>query len=217
MLRAIVRHARQHSVAYVALTCALLAMGGAAYAAIQLPPGSVGERQLKNHVIDPVKWDTNYVTGFVRRWATINANGGIASTSPGGQSTRTATGNVVVTWGDAFAGWCAPVATVIGGSATRPSAPQASAKARAAADTTGPTGPAGPTGPTGPAGPTGPSAPLTSGAYADAKIFPRSGQSTLVGVATYNSQGQPANVPVSVAIICGPGAGSGQSFPTNLP
>jgi hypothetical protein len=215
MLRAIVRHARHHSIAYVALTCALLALGGAAYAAIRLPPGSVGERQLQNHVIDPVKWDTNYVTGFVRRWATINANGGIASTSPGGQSTRTATGNVVVTWGDAFAGWCAPEATVIGGSATRPS--PGTAKARAAADTTGPTGPAGPTGPTGPAGPPGPSAPLTSGAYANAKIFPRSGQSTLVGVATYNSQGQPANVPVSVAIICGPGAGSGQSFPTNLP
>ena len=214
MLRAIVQHARQHSIAYVALTCALLAMGGAAYAAIQLPPGSVGERQLKNHVIDPVKWDTNYVTGFVRRWATINTNGGIASTSPGGQSTRTATGNVVVTWGDAFAGWCAPVATVIGGSATRPAARRAVAKAAAATGPTGPTGPAGPTGPTGPAGP---SAPLTSGAYATAKIFPRSGQSTLVAVATYNSQGQPANVPVSVAIICGPGAGSGQSFPTNLP
>jgi hypothetical protein len=90
-------------------------------------------------------------------------------------------------------------------------------RAAAAAGSTGPTGPAGPTGPTGPAGPTGPSAPLTSGAYADAKIFPRSGQSTLIGVATYNSQGQPANVPVSVAVACGPGAGSGQSFPTNLP
>jgi hypothetical protein len=199
MLRKVVLHARQHVIAYLALSCALLALGGAAYAAVQLPPGSVGERQLKNHVIDPVKWDTNYVTGFVRRWATIGANGAILSTSPGGQSTSTGTGNVVVTWGDAFAGWCAPVATVIGGSATRP-----------------PTGISGPTGPTGPSGPTGPTSP-GSGAYADAKIFPRSGQSTLVAVATYNSQGQPASAPVSVAVMCGPGGGSGQSFPTNLP
>jgi hypothetical protein len=46
---------------------------------------------------------------------------------------------------------------------------------------------------------------------------PRSGQSTLVAVATYNSFGQPAPEPVSIAVVCGPGAGSGQSFPTNLP
>ena len=55
----------------MALTCSVLALGGTAYAALQIPNGSVGERQLKNHVIDPVKWDTAYVTGFVRRWATV--------------------------------------------------------------------------------------------------------------------------------------------------
>lgn len=202
MLRNVVLHARQHVIAYLALSCSMLALGGAAYAAVQLPPGSVGERQLQNHVIDPVKWDTNYVTGFVRRWATIGANGAILSTSPGGQSTSTGAGNVVVTWGDAFGGWCAPVATVIGGSSTRPP--------------TGVSGPTGPTGPTGPSGPTGPTSPGT-GAYADAKVFPRNGLSTLVAVATYNSEGKPTAEPVSVAVVCGPGAGSGQSFPTNLP
>jgi hypothetical protein len=192
MARTLVLHARRHVIAYLALACALLSLGGAAYAQFRIPPGSVGERQLQNHVIDPVKWDTNYVTGFVRRWATIGSNGSLMSTSPGGQSESIGTGSYVVTWGDAFGGWCAPIATVIGGSATR--------------TTTG-------TGATGPTGPTGPS----SGAYADAKIVPRSGQSTLVAVATYNSQGQPAPEPVSVGVVCGPGAGSGQSFPTNLP
>jgi hypothetical protein len=199
MLRNVVLHARQHVIAYLALTCSLLALGGAAYASIRLPPGSVGERQIKNHVIDPVKWDTNYVTGFVRRWATIGPTGSLLSTSPGGQSTSNGTGSYVVTWGDAFAGWCAPVATVIGGSATRP-----------------PTGITGPTGPSGPSGPTGPTT-AGSGAYANAKVVTRSGQSTLVAVATYNSQGQPTPEPVSVVVACGPGAGSGQSFPTNLP
>jgi hypothetical protein len=45
----------------------------------------------------------------------------------------------------------------------------------------------------------------------------RSGESTLVAVATYNAQGQPAAEPASVAVVCGPGAGSGKQVPTNLP
>ena len=193
MLRALIQHARHHVIAYLALACALLALGGAAYASYKLPAGSVGEPQIQNHVIDPVKWDTNYVTGFIRRWATISSTGSLLSSSPGGQSTSNGTGSYVVTWGDAFGGWCAPIATVIGGSAAAPTS----------------TGTTGPTGPTGPSG--------SSGGYADAKIVTRSGESTLVAVATYNALGQPAPEPVSIAVACGPGAGSGQSFPTNLP
>ena len=196
MIRVIVAHARHHVIAYLALGCSMLALGGAAYAQTQIPPGAVGERQLQNHVIDPVKWDTNYVTGFVRRWATISSTGALMSTSPGGQSTSNGTGSYVVTWGDAFGGWCAPLATVIGGSAAAPSTS---------------------TGTTGPTGATGPSGTPSSGAYADARVVARSGESTLVAVATYNSQGQPAPEPVSVGVLCGPGAGSGQSYPTNLP
>src|SRR2546423_366854 len=108
MASRIVQHLRRHVIAYLALACGLLALGGAAYAAVQIPPGSVGERQIQNRVIDPVKWDPVYTTGFVRHWAVISATGSILSTSPGGQSTSTGAGNDVVTWGDAFAGWCAP-------------------------------------------------------------------------------------------------------------
>ena len=201
MANGLIQHARRHVIAYMALACALLSLGGAAYASFRIPNGSVGEVQLKNHVIDPVKWDTAYVTGFVRRWATISSTGSLMSTAPGGQSESIGTGNYVVTWGDAFGGWCAPVATVIGGTATRSS-------------TTGTgTGTTGATGATGATGPTGP----TNGAFATAKVIPRSGLSTLVAVSTYNSQGQPAPEPVSVGVLCGPGAGSGQTFPTNLP
>jgi hypothetical protein len=195
MARNLVEHVRRHAIAYLALACGLLSMGGAAYASFRIPNGSVGERQLKNHVIDPVKWDQAYVTGFVRRWATIGPSGAILSTAPHGQSERLGPGQYVVTWGDAFGGWCAPLATVIGGSATRPKT-----------GTTGPTGPTGTTGPTG-----------SSGAYADARVVTRSGESTLVAIATYNATGQPADEPVSVGIVCGPGAGSGQQFPTALP
>jgi hypothetical protein len=212
MIRVLVQHARRHVIAYIALACSMLSLAGAAYAGLQIPAGAVGERQLQNKVIDPVKWDLNYTTGFVRRWATISASGSILSTSPGGQSKATGTGNVVVTWGDAFAGWCAPIATVKGGSATATppttttstttttptSTTQSSASTSISTSTTTTQTPSG-------------------GAYADASIVPRSGLSTLVAVATYNSLGQPAAEPFSIAVVCGPGAGSGQSFPTNLP
>jgi hypothetical protein len=195
MTRSLIGHIRRHVIAYLALTISLLSMGGAAYASLQIPNGSVGEKQLKNRVIDPVKWDPNFTTGFVRRWATVNSSGAIMSTSPGGQSKSIGTGSAVVTWGDAFAGWCAPVATVLGGSAT----PSTTTTTTTTSTTTSTT-------------PT-----PTAGAYADASIVTRSGQSTLVAIATYNSLGQPANEPFSIAVVCGPGAGSGQSFPTNLP
>ena len=142
----------------------------------------------------------------VRRWATVNASGAIASTSPGGQSKAIGTGDYVVSWGDAFAAWCAPVATVKGGSATPTTT----------TTTTTPT-----TTTTTPTTTTGTTTTTTQtpvpGGYADASIVQRSGQSTLVAVATFNTQGQPTNEPFSLAVVCGPGAGSGQTFPTNLP
>ncbi|MGA2924738.1 MAG: hypothetical protein ABSG43_01900 [Solirubrobacteraceae bacterium] len=210
MITSLVHHARRHVIAYLALTCSLLALAGAASAAFRLPFGSVGERQLRNYVIDPVKWDPNYVTGFVRRWATISATGAIMSTSPGGQSASTGTGKAVVTWGDAFAGWCAPEATVLAGppttttttTSTTPTTTSTTSTSTTSSTTTSTTS----------------SAPTPTGAqYADAAIVPRSGESTLVEVETYNSLGQLAAEPVSLTVTCGPGAGSGQSFPTNLP
>ncbi len=211
MTKHLVHHVRRHTISYLALTCSLLALGGAASAALQIPFGSVGERQLRNYAIDPVKWDPNYVTGFVRRWATISASGSILSASPGGQSKSIGTGDYVVTWGDAFAGWCAPIATVLGGSAvpllTNTTTANSSTTTTSSTSTTTTTSTTSSSSPPTP----------TKGAYADASIVTRSGQSTLVAVATYNSLGQPAAEPVSLAIACGPGAGSGQSFPTNLP
>ena len=211
MIRILVQHARRHVIAYLALACSMLALAGAAYAGLQIPAGAVGERQLQNKVIDPVKWDPTYATGFVRRWATISASGSILSTSPGGQSKATGTGNVVVTWGDAFAGWCAPIATVKGGSAT------VTPPTTTTSTTTTPTTTTQSSSSTSISTSTTTTQTPSGGAYADASIVPRSGLSTLVAVATYNSLGQPAAEPFALAVVCGPGAGSGQSFPTNLP
>ncbi|HEY2657716.1 MAG TPA: hypothetical protein VGI55_18170 [Solirubrobacteraceae bacterium] len=203
MIRALVDHARRQVIAYCALGCSVLALGGTAYAQFLIPNGSVGERQLRNYAIDPVKWDPAYVTGFVRRWATVNAAGALLSTSRGGQSKAIGTGSYAVTWSDAFAGWCAPIATVLGGSLTPPPSTTTTTTATTTTTTTGTT--------------TTPQPTPTSGAYADASIVTRSGQSTVVAIATYNSLGQPANEPFSLAVACGPGAGSGQTVPSNLP
>ena len=214
MISTLVQHVRRHVIAYLALVCSVLALGGAAYASSQLPNGSVGEPQLKNHVIDPVKWDQAYTTGFARRWATVSASGAIASTSSGGQSKATGTGNYVVTWGDAFAGWCAPIATVKGGSITPPPTTiTTTTTPTKTSNTSSSTSTSTSTTTTTSSTSTAPSA----GAYADASIVTRSGQSTLVAVATYNSLGQPAAEPFSIAVICGPGAGSGAPVPSPLP
>jgi hypothetical protein len=222
MMSVVVHHARRHVIAYLALVCSMLALAGAAYAGLKIPNGAVGERQLKNKAIDPVKWDPSFTSGFVRRWATVSASGAIVSTSPGGQSKATATGNVVVTWGDAFAGWCAPIATVKGGSATTPPPPPTTTTTTTT-PTTSTTTPTTSTSTSSSSSSSSSSTTTTTtqtpsgGGYADASIVPRSGQSTLVAVATYNSLGQPAAMPFSLAVVCGPGAGSAQSFPTNLP
>jgi hypothetical protein len=200
----LVHHARRHVIAYLALAGALLALGGAAYAQFRIPNGAVGERQIHNHVIDPVKWDPTYTTGFLRRWATVGASGQIMTTSPGGQAVSTGTGTYDVTWGDAFAGWCAPFATVMGVTPTTPSTGTGTTTTPTTTTTTTTTS-------------TTPSGTPPPGGYADASVATRSGESTIVAVATYNSQGQPTAEPFSVAVVCGPGAGSGEQFPTNLP
>ncbi|MGA9859240.1 MAG: hypothetical protein WBQ18_15350, partial [Solirubrobacteraceae bacterium] len=65
----VVRHLRSNVIAYLAL---FIALGGTGYAAIRIPNGSVGNRQLKNHAITPIKFDTGKIAGYVRAYAQIN-------------------------------------------------------------------------------------------------------------------------------------------------
>ena len=71
-------HLRQNVVAYLAL---FVALGGTGYAAANLPAGSVGASQLRNHSIAPVKFNRQFINGTVRAWAEINANGTVMSSS----------------------------------------------------------------------------------------------------------------------------------------
>jgi hypothetical protein len=62
-----------------------VAIGGTSYAAVSLPANSVGGRQIRNHVIDPVKLNPKYIASSVRAWASVNAQGKIvASSAPAG-------------------------------------------------------------------------------------------------------------------------------------
>lgn len=72
-------HFRSNVVAYVAL---FVALGGTSYAAIHLPTGSVGNRQLKNHSISPIKFERSSIAGYVRDWAEIDQNGQLVASRP---------------------------------------------------------------------------------------------------------------------------------------
>lgn len=63
-------HLRHNVVAYLAL---FVALGGTSYAAVNLPPGSVGTRQLRNHSVTPVK--LGRTGAVVRYWALVSGTG----------------------------------------------------------------------------------------------------------------------------------------------
>jgi hypothetical protein len=210
VIERLVHHARRNSIAYLALVCAMLALAGASYAALQVPVGSVGEPQIRNKVIDPIKLDPTYISGSVRHWANVSPNGQMVNSSNLGASASTGTGNYVMTWADAFSARCVVIATVQGGSikpggttTTTTSSSSTSTSTSTSSSTTTST--------------TSTSSQNTNGGFADASATPQSGSATLVAVATYNAAGQPAPEPFSVAVICPSGAGSGQTFPFTLP
>jgi hypothetical protein len=72
-------HARSNAIAYLAL---FIALGGTSYAAVSLPDGSVGNRQLQDHSITPVKLDRNAIGGYVRYWARVGADGRLIASRP---------------------------------------------------------------------------------------------------------------------------------------
>jgi hypothetical protein len=67
-----INHLRANVVAYLAL---FVALGGTSYAAVNLPSNSVGNRQIRNHSIDPDKLNPRFIRGNIRIWASVNASG----------------------------------------------------------------------------------------------------------------------------------------------
>ncbi|HEX4009041.1 MAG TPA: hypothetical protein VHX62_03485, partial [Solirubrobacteraceae bacterium] len=106
-------HLKNNAVAYVAL---FVALGGTSYAAIKLPAGSVGNRQLKNHSVTPIKLDTGSIAGYIRDWVRIGPTGTIIGSHPKAHlvnwnETAAGTPGGLVSWGHPVPQSCLAVAT----------------------------------------------------------------------------------------------------------
>ena len=55
----------------IALLALFVALGGTSYAALSLPPGSVGTRQLKNRAVTAAKLNPTSIAASVRAWANL--------------------------------------------------------------------------------------------------------------------------------------------------
>ncbi len=105
----LIHHLRSNAIAYLAL---IVALGGTSYAAINLPAGSVGSRQLKNGSVTTNKLANGSVTqkkldpksigGSVLHWASVDQDGGSSAAAEERKSRRTNGGCLYrITWGDA--------------------------------------------------------------------------------------------------------------------
>jgi len=103
-------HLRGNAVAYLAL---FIALGGTSYAAINLPAGSVGARQIKNHSITPIKFDPTKIGASVRYWAVVNGSGRVLASHPRPRTFGFVNGDGVgvVNWGR-INQECFPIATI---------------------------------------------------------------------------------------------------------
>jgi hypothetical protein len=103
-------HLRANLIAYLAL---FVALGGTSYAAITLPAGSVGARQIRNNSITPNKFNASDIKASVRYWAVIDGNGRVLEGSNPKPKTFGFAGSArgVVNWGP-LRQKCFPVATI---------------------------------------------------------------------------------------------------------
>jgi hypothetical protein len=84
MLRSVVAAVRRNAIASLALTVAVLALAGGAYATLRLPAGSVTNRAIANHTITPGKLNTRAAGsfgGYVRDWASVNSAGQVTASN----------------------------------------------------------------------------------------------------------------------------------------
>jgi hypothetical protein len=108
----VINHLRGNVVAYVAL---FVALGGTSYAAVHLPAGSVGNRQLKNHSVSPIKFERGSIAGYVRDWALIDQNGQLVASRPNAHLLGWTGAGGIINWGDAIPKAC--IATASGDAA----------------------------------------------------------------------------------------------------
>jgi hypothetical protein len=119
-VRKILSFIRHNTIALIAL---FLALGGTSYAALNLPAGSVGTTQLKDHSVTPSKLDPT-PGGYIRYWAEINADGYVFASRPHATNLygRPVTA-AMVTWHKPIPKDCFSVANPAPAGATGPATP----------------------------------------------------------------------------------------------
>jgi hypothetical protein len=96
-MRSVMKHLRENAVAYLAL---FVALGGTSYAAINLPAGSVANKQLRNGSITPVKFNRQFISGSLRAWAVVAPDGTVQASAgkPTVRVETTTRGFYIVKW-----------------------------------------------------------------------------------------------------------------------
>src|SRR5438270_3469678 len=94
-MKRIVNHARSNAIAYAAL---FVALGGSSYAA-----ATINGSQIRNHTINPSKFNPRLINGNVRAWAIVRPNGTVIA-SRGRPKVRPAAsislpGDYFIRWG----------------------------------------------------------------------------------------------------------------------
>jgi hypothetical protein len=97
----ILNHARGNLVGYIAL---FVALGGTSYAAVDV-----------SHTITPVKLNPRYIGGYVRAWASVDANGRVAASAGGARvvpDPNVAPGHYIIDWRPRPTSRCTAVGSV---------------------------------------------------------------------------------------------------------
>lgn len=110
-LKLITAHLRSNLVGWIAL---FIALGGTGYAAVSIPRNSVGAAQIRNHSIDPVKFNPAVIGGSARAWAIVRANGTVIAGSgrPTVTTSPTNPGFYDINWGIVLPATCATSANI---------------------------------------------------------------------------------------------------------
>jgi hypothetical protein len=169
----ILAHLRSNAVAYLAL---FVALGGTSYAAISLPAGSVGAKQIHNGAITPVKLNGNYTNGTIRAWAIVSAKGTVlgGGGKPSAQLSASSPGTFIVRWAVPVSSRCETVANVVSSlSPTTETVPIP-----------------------------GGSESLTAGYVVVGLLGPASGSGGALFVTTFDQTGQPTPLAFHIAAIC---------------
>jgi hypothetical protein len=173
-MKSVLEHVRRNVVGYIAL---FVALGGTGYAAVTLPQGSVGARQLKNHAIEPIKLSPKFINGNVRAWAVVTASGRVVGGGGKPEGGPPVTPGVYeISWGVKLKSSCGMIATIdFGHSPATETIPVAG----------------------------GSSTPITAG-YAVAQAFSggKARHENVTSVHTFNQAGQLTSLGFDLAVVC---------------